>query len=94
MIMFALTNQSALSMLLPQGSTLRQWVLRGLPRRQRAVLATRRAISLLCGYRFTACVVSVAMRQDRPSDARQLVGQRDNGDILVRPRHQMNQATR
>ena len=30
-------------------------------------------------------VIGAAMRQDRPSDARKLVGQRNDGNVLVRP---------
>ena len=39
-------------------------------------------------HRFVAGVVDTTTRQDHPGDARQLVGQRNNDNILVRPRQQ------
>ena len=56
--------------------------------------ATRRdvsghlVISLICGRQLAAGVIGAAMRQDRPGNARQLVGQRNNDNILVRSRLQ------
>jgi hypothetical protein len=49
---------------------------------------TPRAILALCGHRFVAGVVDTTTRQGHPGNARQLVGQRNNDNILVRPRQQ------
>jgi hypothetical protein len=59
---------------------------RDLRRHMAANLARRDAILALCGHRFVAGVVDTTTCQDHPGNARQLVGQRNNDNILVRPR--------
>jgi hypothetical protein len=50
-----------------------------------SLINAARAISS-CSRCFASGIIGAAVRQHRPGDARELVGQRHDDDVLVRPR--------